>query len=219
MRAGPDENSLYENDNNAFQFRKIENENVLTTEFEPPNELEKVYGIGEFFQRWLEKNLKHQFTNPEERQKYIDDAVWAFREALTNAISYGNLKWQPKPDEYLHTSIKVNGMDISVISTSKRINSVNEWAKKHPEFRKLKSKVTFEMHANCIMVKIFDHDSKFLLARHPEKDPTDENKLFDQTGRGLLLINTFFDKVTMEKSGEGKVLTMKKYFEKPEVKK
>lgn len=103
----------------------------------------------------------------------------AFREALINAISHGNLGI-PK---------KIHGEDLSV--TAKREQAV------HPTDKKIS--ITFEVSEGKVSVTIEDQGNGF--EHQTVADPTQSENLLEARGRGLYLMRNCFDSATFNEKG------------------
>ncbi|MEX2052496.1 MAG: ATP-binding protein [Candidatus Paceibacterota bacterium] len=131
----------------------------------------------------LEERLQMVGWSEEE----IYDIQLGFREALINAIAHGNLGLT-KPE----------GGDLCQMA---RIE-----ISKHPEKRNSKHVyVTIEISKDKVVIHIRDEGNGF--KREEVPDPTSEEGLFKEKGRGILIMENYFDSAVHNKEGNEVTMT------------
>lgn len=165
-------------------------------EWHIPSELEFLDSTEEAFGNWLRWHLADRFKDQEEYELFALDAKYGFREALANAISYGNLEWKPEPGQ-------------KELGTNEREKLIKEKAKRHPDLAKRRVGIKVSIENNQLVVRIQDYDKKFTLDQAP--DPLAPENLMKQVGRGVFLMRSMlYDDVSVEPNHSGKEVVLKK---------
>jgi CheY-like chemotaxis protein len=126
----------------------------------------------------------------------------AVREALLNAIYHGNLEFSS--EELLQASrLRV---------PTKTLEALVDERRKSVPFRHRQVHLKVQLSRSCATYVIQDEGPGFNWTEMP--DPTNALNLERESGRGLLLIRTFMDRVTFNDSGNA--VTLVKYADKHE---